>query len=68
MQGYLDIGLIDTMYDMIVNFIGAFSFSVLGYIYVKKRDATSLIKGLIPKPWSKEKRVESTKDNKKKEE
>ena len=67
-QGYLDIGLIDTMYDMIVNFIGAFSFSVLGYIYVKKRDATSLIKGLIPKPWSKEKRVESTKDNKKKEE
>lgn len=34
--GYLDIGLIDTMKDLIVNFIGALIFSVLGYFYEKK--------------------------------
>ena len=28
--GYLDIGLIDTMQDLLVNFIGAFVFSVIG--------------------------------------
>ena len=35
--GYLDIGLIDTMQDLIVNFIGAFVFSVIGFFYVKNR-------------------------------
>ena len=35
--GYLDIGLIDTMQDLIVNFIGALVFSVLGCFYVKTR-------------------------------
>ena len=35
--GYLDIGLIDTMQDLIVNFIGAAVFSFLGYFYVKNR-------------------------------
>ena len=35
--GYLDIGLIDTMEDLIVNFIGAVVFSVIGFIYVKNR-------------------------------
>lgn len=33
--GYLDIGLIDTMNDMWVNFLGAVVFSVIGYFYVK---------------------------------
>jgi len=33
--GYLDIGLIDTMKDMFVNFIGATIFSFIGYFYVK---------------------------------
>lgn len=33
--GYLDIGLIDTMKDLIVNFIGAVVFSVFGYFYTK---------------------------------
>lgn len=28
--GYIDIGLIDTMYDLFVNFIGAFVFSIFG--------------------------------------
>ncbi len=34
-NGYLDIGLIDTMKDMFVNFIGAVVFSAFGYFYVK---------------------------------
>lgn len=47
--GYMDIGLIDTMYDLIVNFIGAAIFSVIGYYYVKNKDTTSIAERLIPK-------------------
>lgn len=35
--GYLDIGLIDTMEDLFVNFIGAAVFSVIGFFYVRSR-------------------------------
>ena len=31
----MDIGLIDTMEDLFVNFIGATVFSVIGYFYLK---------------------------------
>ena len=55
--GYLDIGLFDTMYDLIVNFIGAFVFSVLGYGYVKYKDTRSFVNGLIPESWSDEKKA-----------
>jgi hypothetical protein len=55
--GYLDIGLMDTMYDLIVNFIGAFVFSVLGYGYVKYKDTKSFVNGLIPESWSDEKKA-----------
>lgn len=48
-EGYMDIGLIDTMYDLIVNFIGAAIFSVIGYYYVKNKDTTSIAERLIPK-------------------
>lgn len=34
-NGYLDIGIIDTMKDLLVNFIGAFSFSIFGFLYKK---------------------------------
>ena len=37
-NGYLDIGLNDTMEDLAVNFIGAIVFSILGYLYIKHRD------------------------------
>lgn len=57
--GYLDIGLYDTMFDLLVNFIGAATFSIMGYFYVKYRNHKSLVKGLVPKPWSEEKKVES---------
>ena len=36
-NGYLDIGLHDTMKDLLVNFIGAFVFCVIGFFYVKSR-------------------------------
>ena len=35
--GYLDIGLVDTMEDMFVNFVGALTFSVFGYFYAKSK-------------------------------
>ncbi|MDO5783802.1 MAG: hypothetical protein Q4P20_01925 [Eubacteriales bacterium] len=47
--GYLDIGLIDTMKDLFVNFIGAVVFSVIGYFYVKQRGhKNSIASKLIP--------------------
>lgn len=47
--GYLDIGLIDTMEDLFVNFIGAMLFSTLGYFYLKYRTKkTSFIEHFIP--------------------
>ena len=48
--GYLDIGLIDTMEDLFVNFIGAVVFSIFGYFYVKKRGKGRFVKRFIPKP------------------
>lgn len=36
--GYLDIGILDTMKDLFVNFIGAVVFSTLGYFYVNRRE------------------------------
>lgn len=47
--GYLDIGLIDTMKDLFVNFIGAVVFSVIGYFYVKNRGKGRLAGKLIPR-------------------
>lgn len=36
-NGYLDIGLLDTMGDLFVNFVGAFIFSVFGFFYAKSK-------------------------------
>lgn len=47
-HGYLDIGIIDTMKDLIVNFIGAFVFSVIGFFYVKSRGRGSFARRFIP--------------------
>ena len=46
--GYLDIGLIDTMKDLMVNFIGAAVFSILGFFYLKYRDRAEFIYRFIP--------------------
>ena len=39
--GYLDVGLLDTMKDLFVNFIGAAVFSVIGYFYALRGDDRS---------------------------
>ncbi|WP_345906949.1 hypothetical protein [Sphaerochaeta sp. UBA5849] len=47
--GYLDIGLIDTMKDLFVNFIGAVVFSTAGYFYLKYRSKkAAFVKRFIP--------------------
>ena len=46
--GYLDIGIMDTMEDLFVNFIGATIFSIVGYFYVKSRGKGRLAPRFIP--------------------
>ena len=46
--GYLDIGLLDTMEDLFVNFIGALTFSIIGYFYVCSRGENKFAKRFIP--------------------
>ncbi len=48
-DGYLDVGLKDTMKDMIVNAIGAVIFSFFGYFYVKSEENYKFAKHFIPK-------------------
>lgn len=40
--GYLDIGLHDTMKDLLVNFIGAVVYSIFGYLYIIDHDKHKL--------------------------
>lgn len=47
--GYLDIGLIDTMQDLIVNFVGASVFSVIGFFFVKNRGKGGIARRFIPR-------------------
>ena len=55
--GYLDIGLIDTMNDLLVNFVGAFTFSVIGYFSLKhKGKKNRLVENLVP-TWKDEENV-----------
>lgn len=56
--GYLDIGLLDTMKDLFVNFIGAVIFSFIGYFYVRKRGEGKFITQFIPKAKKKTKTLE----------
>lgn len=53
-DGYLDIGLIDTMSDLLVNFIGAVVFSCIGYFYVKSRGKGRLARQFIPQVMEKQ--------------
>ncbi len=46
--GYLDIGLLDTMKDLFVNFIGAVVFSAVGYVYIKRRGKSKFARRFIP--------------------
>lgn len=42
LNGYLDIGLHDTMKDLIINFIGAVVYSIFGYLYILDEDKHKL--------------------------
>lgn len=46
-NGYLDIGIIDTMKDLFVNLIGAVVFSIFGLLYIKDRDDHQWIERFI---------------------
>lgn len=47
-DGYLDVGLVDTTEDLFVNFIGATVFCVVGWIYVYRRGKNRLAAAFIP--------------------
>lgn len=48
LTGYLDIGLLDTMEDLIVNMIGALVFSTLGLLRSKSEKARRIAETFIP--------------------
>lgn len=47
-NGYLDIGIIDTMKDLLVNFVGAVVFSTIGYFYILVRNKGVFASKFIP--------------------
>ena len=46
--GYLDIGINDTMKDLLVNFVGAVVFSIIGWLYIEDRDKYKFAQNFIP--------------------
>lgn len=48
-DGYLDIGIIDTMKDLFVNFLGALCFCIFGYLYILNRDKYKFLNNFIVK-------------------
>lgn len=52
--GYLEVGLIDTIKDLFVNFIGALVFSIIGYMYIKNREGYRIVEIFIPRLKNKE--------------
>ena len=48
-NGYLELGLIDTIKDLFVNLIGAIVFSCLGYLYIINRDSYRFTEFFIPR-------------------
>ncbi len=68
--GYLDVGLLDTMKDLWVNFLGAAAFSLIGFFYVKNRGSGFFAKRFIPRVVSAPDELDVSsfdKDDKKKE-
>ncbi len=53
--GYLDIGLFDTMKDLIVNFLGALVFCVIGFFELSGRKNGKVVENLVPKTLEEEK-------------
>lgn len=63
--GYLDLGLMDTMTDLLVNFIGAVAFSIIGYFYIQGRG--KLARNFIPRMKTKKEIVANNEEVSKKE-
>lgn len=49
-DGYLDIGILDTMKDLLVNLIGAVVFSLIGYSSLKNSKSNKVTDNLLIKP------------------
>lgn len=47
-NGYLDIGLNDTIKDLMVNLVGAITFSVIGFFYIKNREKYKFVSNFMP--------------------
>ena len=62
--GYLDIGILDTMKDLLVNFIGAVVFCSFGFAFLKhgekRKVASHVVEGLRLKPEMKEEEKEES--------
>ena len=48
--GYLDIGIHDTINDLLVNLIGAVTFSLSGYFFMKFGGNSKFVESLVPVP------------------
>lgn len=53
--GYLDIGILDTMKDLLVNLVGAVVFSIIGYSTLKFSKSSKVADSLMIKPKDNEK-------------
>ena len=47
--GYLDVGIHDTMKDLLVNMVGAVVFSAIGYCFVKQKGKGKFAPRFIPR-------------------
>lgn len=46
--GYLDIGINDTMKDLMVNFLGAIIFNLIAYLHMKNSTKWQFVEGFLP--------------------
>ena len=60
--GYLDIGILDTMKDLLVNLIGAVVFSAFGYAALKTSKSNKVVDKLLIRPAEETERTEGTAD------
>ncbi len=49
-EGYLDVGILDTMKDLLVNLIGAVVFSTIGYLSLKNEKSSKVADSLMIRP------------------
>ncbi len=59
--GYLDVGILDTMKDLMVNCLGALVFSAIGIVYIKNRGRGKVAQSFIPQLKTEEE-IEAAKD------